>query len=453
MQGLVFSIAFLLVYVYIAVFHHHRGTVVWAGAALATLVCLLSGKSVDIIGLLGGINVNVLLIFSGILLAAEVMIDSGIPARLAALLISFSRTYGMAALMICLLSSVISVAVENVATVMIVAPIALEVARKSRASPVPLMIGIAIASNLQGTATLIGDPPSMILAASENLGFNDFFFYGGRPGIFFAVQIGAVASFMVLYYFVGRNRRRVSTPEPPRVASWIPALILLFVISGLALMSVFHPGLGWGAGLLCAAAGVISIVWHAVERRDLVWRLPWIGRSRLISDSRADRSGCRRSRDIIKSFDRDTLLLLAGIFLMVGALERFGVMERVGIFLAGLSGDSPFAAFLMIVWGSVLISAFVDNVPFVTAMLPVVRTVGLALGTEGYLYLTFGLLVGSCLGGNISPVGASANIVSVGILRRNGHRVGFMQFVRIGLPFTVAATLAGSMFVWLVWHP
>jgi Na+/H+ antiporter NhaD/arsenite permease-like protein len=138
---------------------------------------------------------------------------------------------------------------------------------------------------------------------------------------------------------------------------------------------------------------------------------------------------------------------------MVNALEAYGVMERVGGFIASAAGNDPFIAFLLIVWGAVAASAFVDNVPFVTAMIPVVRAVGESLGTTSYYYLTFGLLVGSCLGGNISPVGASANIVAVGMLKKRGFRVSFFQFAKIGLPFTIAATLAGSLFVWLIWHP
>ncbi|MBN1433730.1 hypothetical protein JW921_03155, partial [Candidatus Fermentibacterales bacterium] len=154
MQGLVFSSAFVLIYLYIALFTRHRGLVVWAGAGLAVLVCLLAGQAVDIVSFFRGVNYNVLFIFAGILLIAEVLIETGLPAHLAARIVRVSRSYGMSALLICALSSVISMAVENVATVMIVAPIALEVARRSKANPVPLLIGIAIASNLQGTATL-----------------------------------------------------------------------------------------------------------------------------------------------------------------------------------------------------------------------------------------------------------------------------------------------------------
>ena len=440
-QGGLFSIFFGLVYCYIAVAHRHRGAAVWAGAALAVLASTRLGHSVDVTALFLGINWNVLMIFGGILFIAEVMIDVGIPSNLAGRIINGSRNYGWAAVLICLLSSFISIFVENVATVMIVAPVAFEVCRKHGANPVPLLVGIAVASNLQGTATLIGDPPSMILAASEGMGFNDFFFMLGKPGIFWAVQAGAVASFGVLWRFLGRNRDAVARVRVTPVASWTPVWILGAVVAGLALLSLYESGVGAAAGALCAGGGAASVIWYWLFRRrkaavfpGVLERTPW---------------------KLVKAFDLDTLFLLAGIFFMVAALDEYGVMEVAGAFLANVAGANPMIAYTMIVLGSMIISAFVDNVPFVTAMIPVTRALAFNMsGSEGsHYYLVFGLLIGSCLGGNISPVGASANIVAVSLLRKQGHRVSFWDFTKIGLPFTLAATAAGAVFIWLFWHP
>lgn len=437
----IFSVSFLLVYIYIAFGNRFRGGVVWAGAGLAIGAATLAGLHVDIATILGMVNWNVLLIFSGILFSAEVLIDAGVPSHLAARIISMSRNYGWAAMLICGLSSIISIFVENVATVMIVAPIALEVSRRNNANPVVLLIGIAIASNLQGTGTLVGDPPSMILAASENMGFNDFFFMNGKPGIFWAVQLGAVASFFVLYHFLGRDRGIVPKIAIPPVASWVPAWILAGIIVGLAVVSFISPGVHLTAGLICMGGGFLSLVWYALFRRTRAHHFQDLGN--------------RRTRHVVKAFDIDTLFLLAGIFFMVSALDLYGVMDGVGRVLAGLSGGNPLTAYIIIVTGSLLFSAFVDNVPFVTAMIPVTHSLAATMGHTGdeHLYLTFGLLIGSCLGGNISPVGAAANIVSVSILKKNGYRVSFWEFVRVGLPFTLAATAAGAAFIWFVWKP
>lgn len=438
---LIFSVSFILVYIYIAFGSKFRGVVVWTGAALAVAVAAMAGLDVELGVLFHMVNWNVLLIFSGILFTAEVLIDTGVPAHLAGRIISMSKNYGWAAMLICGLSSVISIFVENVATVMIVAPIALEVSRRHKANPIVLLIGIAIASNLQGTGTLVGDPPSMILAASENMSFNDFFVMNSKPGIFWAVQLGAVASFFVLYHFLGRDRGSVPRVTIPPVASWIPAWILSGVILGLAVMSFINPGVHLTAGLLCMTGGLLSLIWYAFFRRR--------------HGHKYENSVDRKTRNVIKAFDLDTLFLLAGIFFMVAALDHYGVMAQVGSFLAGIAGGEPLAAYLIIVTGALIFSAFVDNVPFVSAMIPVTHALADSMGhgSGEHLYLTFGLLIGSCLGGNISPVGAAANIVSVSILRKNGYNVSFWQFVKVGLPFTLVATAAGAAFIWFVWHP
>ena len=445
-SGLIFSLFFLSAYAYIAVAHKKRGFAIWVAVVLAVVTSFILGSFVgwgELRSIAGGINFSVLLIFSGILLIAEVLIEAGIPGYLAGHIVTRSKNYGHAAIYLCILSSVISIFVENVATVMIVAPIALEVARKLKANPVILLIGIAVASNLQGTATLVGDPPSMILAASENMDFNNFFFMNGRPGIFFAVQLGALASFFVLSRLLKKDSRLLPRVSIPKVSSWFPAWILAGVITGLAVMSFFFPGVGIEAGLLCISGGGIAIAWHVLFRR------------RHSGNKSKGKHGNRATTAILKGFDWDTLFLLAGIFFMVGALEEMGVMERVGIFLASVSGNNPFLAFLIIIVSAVVLSAFIDNVPYVTAMIPVTHAIAQSLGETGgsHYYLTFGLLIGACLGGNISPVGAAANIVSVSILRKNGFEVSFMDFVKVGLPFTIAATVAGAAFIWFVWGP
>jgi Na+/H+ antiporter NhaD/arsenite permease-like protein len=195
--------------------------------------------------------------------------------------------------------------------------------------------------------------------------------------------------------------------------------------------------------LLCIAGGGITVAWHALFRRGY------------LGNRNRGNHGNRRATNILKEFDWDTLFLLAGIFFMVGALEEMGVMRIVGVFLASVSGNSPLLAFLIVVVSAVILSAFIDNVPYVTAMIPVTHAIAQTLGESGgsHYYLTFGLLIGACLGGNISPVGAAANIVSVSVLRKNGFKVSFMDFVRVGLPFTIAATAVGAAFIWFVWGP
>jgi Na+/H+ antiporter NhaD/arsenite permease-like protein len=136
-----------------------------------------------------------------------------------------------------------------------------------------------------------------------------------------------------------------------------------------------------------------------------------------------------------------------GIFILVRSLSAQGLMEDAARLILSASGNDPFAVYLMIVWISVFLSAFIDNVPFLVAMLPVVQIVTGKLGVAPQATY-FGLLLGASIGGNITPIGASANIVAMGILKKQGYRVRFMEFVRIGFPFTVASVTVSSLFVW-----
>jgi Na+/H+ antiporter NhaD/arsenite permease-like protein len=303
-------------------------------------------------------------------------------------------------------------------------------ARRLSVSPAPFLISVAVSSNLQGTATLIGDPPSMILAGHYKLSFNDFFFLAGRPGIFFAVEIGAVASLMVLYLMFRKYRQPVGEARHVEVRSWTPTWFLCGMIVALAISPVFDPEFRYLAGVICLAFGATAKLWerkHAYERTAYTY-----------------------ARETLKRIDWDTTLFLIGIFIFVGVLTRAGVVERIADVIQGVAGSSLFAGYNIILWFSLFVSAFVDNVPYISALLPVTAVLTSRMGEFTYL-LPFGLLVGSCLGGNITPIGAAANIVAVGYLARIGCKVGFGEFVKIGLPFTLAATLAGGAFIWLVW--
>ena len=415
---------FCLVYLFLILSRHYRALALWIGIGLLILFGQITPGHI-----LSDINWNVIGIFAGTLVLAELFILSNVPARLAALLVGRSATVGVAVLWICVLTSVISAFVENVATVLIVAPIALEISRRLRISPVSFLIALAISSNLQGTATLIGDPPSMILAAYQKMSFNDFFFLHGKPGIFFAVQLGAVLSFLVLYLIFRKYRQPVDAIEVTPVNTWVPTVLLGLMIVCLAGASSLDPNFTFLGGVICVVFALLGLAHQ--HRRDR---------------ARQD-DGCRRT---LRAYDVETTFFLAGIFVMVGALVRVGLIEDLARFIQSLTGGSAFWAYTIIVWASVLFSAFVDNVPYLTAMIPVAAMLSQGLGIPPQL-MVFGLLIGSCLGGNITPIGASANIVAVGILRRQGYHISFWEFVEIGLPFTLAATLGSYLFVYFVW--
>ena len=153
---------------------------------------------------------------------------------------------------------------------------------------------------------------------------------------------------------------------------------------------------------------------------------------------------------VLKSIDYKTLLLLAGLFMVIEGITQAGVIDAIAALFVKLGGGSKLVTYVLIVAVSVLLSAFIDNIPYVATMLPVVSGIALQLGLEPYLF-AFGLLIGATLGGNITPVGASANIAGIGILQREGYKVSTGDFLRIGIPFTLIAAVTGALVIWLVW--
>jgi Na+/H+ antiporter NhaD/arsenite permease-like protein len=314
--------------------------------------------------------------------------------------------------------------VENVATVLIVAPIAFEVAKKLKANPIPFLIGIAVSSNLQGCATMIGDSPSIILALSSGMNFLDFFWMKGRPGITFAVELGAVASFYILYLLFKKYKEPVIQIEEAKVKTWVPTWLLVLMLLTLALSSFIKNKPAYTLAFICLIYGTIGLIWHELKHRE--------------------------SLSVVKDLDWHTFFFLIGIFILVGSLTYVGVIDDIARFITSFTKGNKFLAYTIIVWLSVLLSAFVDNIPYIVAMIPVAKLVAASLGVSPELFL-FGLLIGTSLGGNITPIGASANVVAVGLLRKRDYQVKFSDFVRIGLPFTLAAVSAAYLFFWFVW--
>ena len=372
------------------------------------------------------INWGVLGIFWGTLILAETFIISGVPAYLASILVRRSKNLGFAILFVSILSGFLSAFIENVATVLIVAPIALELAKRLKKSPIPFIIGIAVSSNLQGAATLIGDPPSMILASYARMTFNDFFVYLGRPSIFFAVEVGAISSFFVLYLFFRRYKEKIAKIEIIPIKTLMPTILLIILIIALSLTSIITKGNIEIPGIICVVIAFIS----------LLIGLP----KKSISAGK-----------IIKRSDWDTMLFLASVFVVVSGLTRVGVFDllarRIGTFCQG----EVLTTFVILIIISILVSAFVDNVPFFTASLPIITALSMNFNYPKTLLL-FGVLIGTTLGGNITPVGASANIIGTGILKQKGHPVSFIDFVRIGLPFSIAAVIPAAILIWIFYH-
>ncbi|MDR2730941.1 MAG: citrate transporter [Treponema sp.] len=423
MKWLVLGIA-VLMYVMVIIFSQRKSWFV-IGAALLLIILGVISPLQAVAEL---IDWNILMIFTGSLLIAELFIYSRVPAVIADSIITRSPNPGIAIVAILIMTGIISAFVENVATVLVMAPVALAFCKKLKLNPRMFIAGLAVMANLQGTATLVGDPPSMIFANFAGYGFNDFFIYQGKLSIFFAVQAGMIAGAFYFYCYFARTGGGKPEIEREKPLTVFPSVLLILMILGLAAASFIFGGLTIASGIWVMALGVFGLFWYRFVRRE----------------SRG------KALDMVKNLDWDTVVFLTGIFIVIGAVADAGLLEDLAALLSRLIGGRVFPGFLAIIVVSILISGFVDNVPYIIVMLPVAASLAEGLSIRPELYM-FALLTGSCLGGNLTPFGASANIVSIGILRQNGEMMGFGRWLTIGVPFTLISTGVSAAFIWLVW--
>ena len=416
-------ILFAVTYVLMLTFTKYRPYI-----ALGSAVVFIATGMLPFDQIFGAIDWNVLLMIAGTMGLVQLFIDSRMPARLADMIMLKVPNVQMAAVALALFAGIISAFVDNVATVLMVAPVALAICKKLKTNPVPFIIGIAVSSNLQGAATLVGDTTAIMLGSYADMSFLDFFWYKGRPGIFFAVELGAVASALILAWLFRREKDSIEQRgELTPVTDYVPTVLLVGMIALLISASFIPVKPDITNGLICVSLFVIGMVYTFARTRSAD---AFLGP--------------------IKSIDFETIGLLFGLFLVIGGITNMGVVDAAAGLLARMGGGNVFVIYTVIVWASVLFSAFIDNIPYVATMLPVVTGLASTLGIDPTL-LYFGLLSGATLGGNCTPIGASANITGIGILRREGYEVKTGDFCRIGIPFTLAAVIPAYIYFWLLY--
>jgi Na+/H+ antiporter NhaD/arsenite permease-like protein len=414
---------FALTYIFLLVFTKVRAYIALASASAFVILGILPISKV-----FTTVDWNVILMIAGTMGIVSLFIESKMPSLLADHIIERTPNIKWAVISLSLFAGIISAFVDNVATVLMVAPVALTIAKKLKISPVSSIIAIAVASNLQGAATLVGDTTSILLGGYANLNFLDFFFFQGKIGIFWVVQAGALASTLILMYIFRKDKQPVNAMERTVVEDYFPTFLLVGMVVLLIIASFVPNTPRTINGIICVTLLVIGVLRSFIKTKDKKVFLKVLG-----------------------EIDYFTIMLLAGLFIVVGGITEAGVVEDISRIFVKFSNDNIFVIYTLIVWASVIFSAFIDNIPYVATMLPVAAGIASILNIEPYI-LYFGLLTGATLGGNLTPIGASANITALGILRKDGHEVSAGQFMKIGVPFTLAAVITGYVMIWFIWR-
>ncbi len=422
MLKIIALVIFISVYVLLLVLPKYRALV----AMTAAIVFMILGI-VPLGEAAGVIDWNVLMMLAGTMGTVDLFIRSKMPNRLADYLVRALPSVKMLIIALALFAGLVSAFVDNVATVLMLAPVGLALSKKLGISPVAPILAIAVSSNLQGAATLVGDTTSILLGGHLGMDFMDFFVYNGVPGMFWVVQIGALVTVPVMMFLFRREKGRLEGGELTPVTDKIPTVLLVGTVLSLILASFIPNKPDVTNGLLCMAFFIVGLIVELAKTKD---------------------TGL--AADVLKNIDYITLLLLAGLFLVIDGIDRVGIIADLSRIIASLGGGNLFLTYTIIVWFSVLASAFIDNIPYTATMLPVVGGVAASLGVDQTV-LCFGLLIGATLGGNLTPVGASANIAAGGILRKAGYEVSTKQFMSIGVPFTLAAVISGYIIAWFLY--
>ena len=413
-------ILFALTYILMLTFQKKRPLIALASALIFILTGMLSPAKA-----FASIDFNVLLMIAGTMGTVALVIESKMPFLLSDLIVERVPNVKWAIVILSLFAGIVSAFIDNVATVLMIAPIALATAKRLELNPVPMIISIAVSSNLQGAATLVGDTTSILLGGYAGMSFNDFFWYKGAPGIFFAVELGALVSCVILLFLFRKETETVESGERTVVTDYVPSILLCATVLLLIVASLFPNRPALTNGMICTGIMIIGAVYNAIRTKSL---------KGLIAP--------------FKEIDYETVLLLFGLFMVVGGITEMGVVDAIANLFTKIGGGNVFLIYTIIVWASVIISAFIDNIPYVATMLPVTQGIAAAMGIDPTI-LFFGLLSGATLGGNLTPVGASANIAGIGILRKEGYEVKNSDFFRIGIPFTLAAIIPAYIYLWI----
>jgi Na+/H+ antiporter NhaD/arsenite permease-like protein len=412
---------FVVAYTLIATERVHRVVAALAGGALMLLLQILDANDA-FHRPETGIDWEVVFLLLGMMLIVAVLRRTGLFEYLA--IWSAKRARGRPfriMVILCVVTAVASALLDNVTTVLLVAPVTLLIAERLGLSPVPYLIAEVLASNIGGTATLVGDPPNIIIGSRAGLSYMDFL-----------ANLGPI-SLLTLIVFLGLARwlfRRDLAARPERISE---------------VMALDEREAITDPGLLVRSLVVLVVVTLAFVLQTVLHYEPSVialmGGGVLVAVSG------RETEELIRDVEWETLLFFAGLFLMVGGLVEVGALDALADWAGDITGGRPFVATMVILVASAVLSGFVDNIPYVAAMAPVVAVLSADLG--GGQVLWWSLALGADLGGNATLVGASANVVVAGIAGRAGHPIRFTEFLKYGVIVTAVSIAMSAVYLWL----
>lgn len=410
---------FLGTYAFIITEKIHRTVAAMAGASVVLLTNVVPWERVP-----EYLDLDTILLLAGMMVVVNVARESGLFEYIAIKTAKFSKGKPMRVLLLfSVVTAVVSAFLDNVTTVLLLTPMLIYITRRMNVNPIPFLLSEVFASNIGGAATLIGDPPNIMIGSAADLSFNEFIANMAPISLLdLAVTVGII-------YFAYRGAIKVSPAKEKEIQTLIMGLkeedaikdMKLFkkslAVIGLVMLGFFlHDRLGVEPAVIALTGASLLLLWSGASPEHALEKVEWA-----------------------------TLFFFGGLFILVGALVETGAIAQVADWMTGHINSESEAIF-MISWFSAFASAIVDNIPFTATMIPLIKAMGSTLNTYP---LWWALSLGACLGGNGTAIGASANVVVIGIAHREGIEITFGDFLKVGMVVMIATVALGSIVLWL----
>jgi Na+/H+ antiporter NhaD/arsenite permease-like protein len=423
------AIVLLSIYIVLSFEMAHRTAIALVGAASVIIIGITTNlftaeKSLEFA--VNSIDFNTIGLLLGMMIIVAMLSETGI-FQYFGIKMSKKTKGNLWKLMLalCTFTAVVSMFIDNVTTILLMAPVTFSVFRTFKLSPIPFILSQALASNIGGTATLIGDPPNIMIGSAANIDFNSFIIHMGPT-----IAISLIASMLLLRFFFRKDLKASVSNLEQLMREDEKALLRdksllkksMAVLIGVVVMFVIHGSLHIQPSVIAlGGAAILFIITKAQPER------------------------------ILREVDWSTLIFFIGLFIIVGTVVQAGIIKLLSSAAIGITGANPWLAFTMIVWLSAIASAFVDNIPFTATMIPLIHTlnvnpnVAAAFGSYQVSPLWWALSLGANFGGNGTLVGSSAGVIAAGLAEKYHSKITFNYFFRVGFPFMIMTVASGTV--------
>jgi len=396
----------------------HRTVIAMAGAMLMILLGIINQEQA-----IEGVDFNTLGLLIGMMVIVGVSKECGMFQYVAIWASKVGKGKPMPIfILLGIITAVFSAFLDNVTTVLLMVPVTFVIANNLKLNPKPYLIGTVILSNIGGAATLIGDPPNIIIGSAANLTFMDFIVHMAP------VCIVSIVVTSVLLYFIYRKKLHTTAAAKANIMKFDPKLAIT----------------DWG--LLYKSLFVLAVVFVGFFTHNITHiegaTIALGGAALLLLLTMYD------PEDHLKGVEWTTIFFFIGLFILVTGLEHMGVISLLAGELLNLTGGDLTITAITVLWGSAVFSAIVDNIPFVATMIPLIKEIGTITGLP-LMPLWWALALGADFGGNATVVGASANVIVTGMAEKEGHKITFLGYMKVALPLTVVTLIIATAYLYL----